>query len=152
MTKYTWVILLCMSGMLGSGSVKADIQGYPNTRLVWDTLTIPVCWETTGFNTEKQWVRNSIERTWAANSALEFIGWGTCSGSNNGLRIAIKEDYAATYGLGKDLKNKVEGMQLNFTFNVYYHTDCQFNRENCIRGMAVHEFGHALHGLFADQM
>lgn len=139
-----WVVLLCLAGMLGSGLAKADVQGYPNTKLVWDTLTIPVCWDSSGFNTEKQWVRDSIERTWAANSDLQFIGWGACSGANNGIRIVIKEDYAATLGLGKSIKNVVGGMQLNFTFNVYYNADCRFNRENCIRGMAVHEFGHAL--------
>ena len=145
MKNFKWVVLLCAFGMLSSGFVRADIQGYPNTKLVWDTLAIPVCWETAGFATEKQWVRQTIEQTWAANSALEFIGWGTCAGLNNGIRIVIRDELAATKGLGKKLKNVTGGMSLNFTFNNFY-MDCAlaFLREDCIRGIAVHEFGHAL--------
>ncbi|AKJ03495.1 Rhs family protein [Archangium gephyra] len=46
--------------------------------------------------------------------------------------------------LGSRLDGFVDGMELNFTFANWSTTDCQPQREFCIRAIAVHEFGHAL--------
>ena len=122
---------------------------------VWQNKNIPVCWETAGFATDKNWVKDTIENTWEYFLDIDFQGWGNCTASATGIRIQI-EDVAKgphTSGLGTGLDGLNNGMALNFTFNNWVNDDgtlaasnCRFNprRESCIRAIAAHEFGHAL--------
>lgn len=113
----------------------------------WDvnndgSTTIRVCWENpAGYNTETQWVREAIEKTWQSEANVEFAGWDQCSGNGSGIRILIKDSHPHTNGLGKVLNGVEGGMELNFTFKNF---KCGFTKENCIKFIAVHEFGHAL--------
>ena len=114
---------------------------------IW-TEPIPVCWETSGFDTEKSWVRSSIVNTWEKASAIRFTGWEICQSTSSGIRIDIADTTAAprTLGLGRTLDGMAAGMRLNFTFNNWGTKSCSsnFDRERCIRSIAVHEFGHAI--------
>jgi hypothetical protein len=123
---------------------------------IWANASIPVCWETTGNDTEKGWVRNTIETTWEQETAINFSGWGTCNaGTNSGIRIQTADVWPATSKLGNGLNNLANGMQLNFWFNFTQTTNgvttqpfagciAAASREQCIRAIAAHEFGHAM--------
>lgn len=123
----------------------ADQPLYVSRATLWDTPTIPVCWEngSAADVQERNWVRETITQTWDAQSAVDFTGWGACSATSPGIRILIAEDGPHTKGLGTKLDGKPAGMVLNFTFATW-SPGCKTHRESCIRSIAVHEFGHAL--------
>jgi hypothetical protein len=138
-----------------------DVWEYNANGLVDRPRVIPVCWENSGFNTEKNWVKWATEATWERVSSLNFTGWGNCSSNSTGIRIQISDTGPHTKGLGDSLNGVQNGMVLNFTFN-NWSTACQdgsdvpngftnanriqsnSHREFCIKAIAVHEFGHAL--------
>ena len=114
---------------------------------IWKSLEIPVCWESMDpkFDRERQWVREAISTTWEKNSAIRFMGWGLCPRSSQGIRIAVGDINPHTKGLGNQLNGASQGMVLNFTFQQWTPACSAANkRESCIKGIAVHEFGHAL--------
>ncbi|HZH79156.1 MAG TPA: peptidase M12A astacin [Archangium sp.] len=111
---------------------------------VWESHSIPVCWENPGANaTERDWVRQAVADSWPARANLAFTGWGTCTSSSRGIHIQIADTGPHVKALGNRLDGMLNGMVLNFTF-VNWSTSCQSSREYCIRTLAVHEFGHAL--------
>lgn len=118
---------------------------YVASTLLWTSTSIPVCWEnpTAANQTERGWVRTSAKSTWDAQSAVNFVGWDTCTATSRGIRIRIADEQPRTLGLGRQLDGMSGGMVLNFTFQ-NWSTSCQGQRESCIRKLAVHEFGHAL--------
>lgn len=107
--------------------------------------TIPVCWETAGSDGEKGWVRNVVESRFENQPFfhVNFTGWGTCTSSATGIRIAVADVGPNTASLGTGLNGLFNGMTLNFTF-LNWSTSCQSKRQFCIEAIAVHEFGHAL--------
>jgi hypothetical protein len=123
---------------------------YVLSTAIWNLADIPVCWEATGNDTEKGWVKDAIEKTWETETAVTFSGWGTCSSAtNSGIRIGVADDATSgphTSSLGTGLNNVSNGMVLNFTFN-NWGSSCKSSetqREFCIRAIAAHEFGHAM--------
>ena len=57
---------------------------------------IPVCWETYGYDREKDIVQAAVSQTWGEYAELKFIGWGICpfggitgSASDKQVRIRI---------------------------------------------------------------
>jgi hypothetical protein len=150
----------CGSGSPSSSTVTLGKSGkelYVLSTAIWSSPHIPVCWETAGNDTEKGWVRDALSKTWELETNVSFGGWGTCDAStSSGIRIRTADIWPATGGLGNQLNNVQNGMGLNFWFtftatdqngNVYQpFGGCigDASRENCIRYIAVHEFGHAL--------
>ncbi|MCP4132286.1 MAG: hypothetical protein GY754_15045, partial [bacterium] len=145
----------------GDGSIGGDIKpGYYLSTALWNTTNLSVCWEnlSTANATERGWIRESVESNWAANSRLQFTGWGQCGTSGANIRIRIEDVGPHTHGLGTALNNRVNGMSLNIIFNNWGCRDSSGNwtacsnfswftaarRENWIRSNAIHEFGHAL--------
>jgi hypothetical protein len=119
---------------------------YVLSTVVWPSSDIPVCWTTSGFATEKAWVRDAINKSWAAEANLEFTGWGPCAPGAGGIRISVGDGWPMVTALGKEIANSGGGMILNFLFTNFTNTNCHLaiHRESCIRNIAVHEFGHAL--------
>jgi hypothetical protein len=127
---------------------------------LWNTREIPVCWESLdpAFGVDREWVRDQIARTWEANSALSFTGWGACSPGARGIRIGVEdrpltaEEIAAgdlngnapSSYVGTSVDGRPSGMTMNFTYQNWSTASCQNTRERCTRIIAVHEFGHAL--------
>ncbi len=121
-------------------------QGYYLSSAVWQRYDIPVCWETTGWATEKGWVQAAVEAGWEANSSIELTGWGACTSGSKGIRIKIADEGAKVRALGKGLDGMSAGMVLNFRFDNWSQV-CKTNattRRNCIESNGLHEFGHAL--------
>jgi hypothetical protein len=108
---------------------------------------IDVCWENPSADdsTQRQWVRDSVARTWEAASAVRFVGWGPCSSLSIGIRIRIIDQAKnpRTRGLGTRMAGRINGMELNFTFQNGMKK-CASTVQYCIEVIAAHEFGHAL--------
>lgn len=116
---------------------------------IWQTRTIPVCWENPSAANEadRRFAAQQVANTWQVNSSLRFI-WasGACTRNARGIRILIQDTGPHARFLGKHLDGVRNGLVLNFTFRNWSPT-CARSEEarlGCIRGLTVHEFGHAL--------
>jgi Astacin (Peptidase family M12A) len=106
------------------------------------STTINVCWENPqGYENGVQWVKDAVEYTWQAEANLQFTGWGACNRYSRGIRVLIEDSHPHTEGLGTQIDGVYAGMKLNFTFRNFR---CGYTTENCVKFIAVHEFGHAL--------
>jgi hypothetical protein len=113
-----------------------------------NTITIPVCWQTSGSETEKGWVETAIANTWGANSWIVFTFAPTCPDGfwGEGTKIEILPQNPGTTGLGAAVRRMV----LNFTFVGFGEggggpLDCRgADRRRCIEESATHEFGHLI--------
>lgn len=143
------IILSAYTGLVSTHAIAQGGDGSNEVSVlreaIWETTEIDVCWENpSSANTqERGWTRAAIERTWVAESALTFPGWGTCRASSDGVRIRIADQGPHTKGLGTQLDGKVDGMVLNFGFQ-NWNPRCQSQRQLCIETIAIHEFGHAV--------
>lgn len=126
---------------------------YLNSDKVWSNHSLRVCWLTSGYATEKAWVRDAIAASWARVANVSFGDWKTCPSNalqpywpyEDGIRVKIADENPRTSALGDDLDDLGEKMTLNFTFQNFSKGHCAgANRESCIKTIAVHEFGHAL--------
>ena len=115
-------------------------------RLLWPASSIPVCWENPGimYETEMKWVRDAVTSTWQANSAITFAGWERCSENSTGIRIGIdNSSLPHTKRLGRELSGLKNGVSIDFALEKGYDA-CPSRKEECIKSISVHVFGHAL--------
>ncbi|GAA4318769.1 hypothetical protein [Flaviaesturariibacter amylovorans] len=106
---------------------------------------IEVSWEnpTSSDAQQRAWVRDAITNSWGKVANINFTGWGAATASSEGIRIRIDPTgHPHTKGLGTMLDGKPDGMVLNFDFLGDFK--CRISKEDCIKFIAVHEFGHAL--------
>lgn len=132
-------------------AVKIDDKAFFMLSAKWPHSTVFVCWENPGPQDQKErlWVKDAVDKSWQKYSRLNFRGWGKCDEQTYGIRILIQDAGPHTKGLGryiasnKDNSLKKNNMVLNFTFKEW-EPECSGSREQCIRTIAVHEFGHAI--------
>lgn len=107
---------------------------------------IEVSWENpTSSNLQgRKWVQEAIEETWEKEANIDFVGWGKSTSTSKGIRIVVDDmGWPHCKGLGTNIDGKEDGMLLNFEFKGTF-TCTGYTKENCIKFVAVHEFGHAL--------
>lgn len=144
----------CKAKVDTTAGVKINDKAFFLDGTKWPDDTIVVCWENPSDNdaTQRDWVKQAVEKTWQKYSRVKFFGWTKCTTGTNGIRILIADcdDCGPhTKGLGRLIATNADGtikrdnMVLNFTFK-NWHPACKGTTEQCIRTIAVHEFGHAL--------
>ncbi|MEQ1545569.1 hypothetical protein [Methyloglobulus sp.] len=133
---------------------------------------IPVCWEkpnkpsNAATLTEKNNVKSAITNTWKKYSLVNFLGWGQCLPTSQGIRITVDNVKGPQAALGRQGNGKVGVMRLNFRLNTPVRSTsdpflktmlarCQAETpgstlQTCIQSTAIHEFGHIL-GLAHEQ-
>ncbi|MFT4924108.1 MAG: hypothetical protein ACI8WB_000186 [Phenylobacterium sp.] len=141
------LVLLLVSSMVTS----AHASSFLVKETIWARSYIDVCWENPSVSnaTERQWVENAANNSWARYSDIEFIGWQMCQTRSKGIRININDQKPFSKGLGTSVNGKHNGVQLNFTFANWTADVCVANinaqtKQACIETLTVHEFGHAL--------
>lgn len=113
---------------------------------IWLEMPIPVCWESmdAAYAEGRSWTRDAVEKSWAKVSDVSFTDWQGCEETSRGIRIEVSEMGPHVDQLGKGLDGLPGGMTLNFTFAGEWGKGCADFKEDCIRSLAVHEFGHAI--------
>lgn len=120
---------------------------YLSTNL-WGTRNVNVCWTADGNDAEKLWVRQALsgDRSWVQSGNINLIGWGRCGANATGIRLTAGSEMVS-HGLGRQSNGAVD-VTLDFTSSPQTRwTQCTANslgREDCIKAVALHEFGHAL--------
>lgn len=131
--------------------------------LFWNSKEVPVCWEnpTDATAAQMEWVQQAIAYSWSFVGDIEFTGWGTCQATSTGLRIHWQDD---TYGprviaIGNNLNGLNSGLILDNVFTKFTvspstpgysfvitctPTSTPAQIEECIKNIAIHEFGHVL--------
>jgi hypothetical protein len=126
---------------------RADYAAFVDDSTLWPDHNVPVCWETPGYEMEKELVQQQIGQTWQAASSLVFTGWGDCQDGAPGIHIEIDDANPRTRGLGTRIDGMTSGMLLNFDYGTYRSSSClasEDTRLGCIVANATHEFGHAI--------
>ena len=146
MTSLLTLMIACSNGDHNDMN-HGENKGYYNSTSLWPSLKIPVCWEnlTAISEEDRELVRHAVNYTWAATIPFEFLGWEQCQTNSQGIRIKGDDSNPRAY-LGTNIDGIKNGMYLNFTFN-NYGQPCQRSegdRRECVRIIAIHEFGHAL--------
>jgi len=120
-------------------------RAFPLDAAIWNFTEIFVCWEDmdAAFADQREMVKKAVTDTWQAASAIEFFGWGECTGGASGIHIAVKDVGPHVKRLGRFIDAMPEGMVLNFTYD-NWSPSCQDRIEYCTTIIAVHEFGHAI--------
>ena len=124
---------------------------YVVTTKLWPNPgNIQVCWEDAGFEKEKAWIKDAVEKAWAIpESSIRFKGWSRCTSSTPGIHIsnAGVEEGPHTIELGNALDGAKNGMNLDMQFKGQGFEKCHESEkmlEQCERAVAAHEMGHAL--------
>jgi MYXO-CTERM domain-containing protein len=119
---------------------------------------IPVCWETSGVAAEKALVVEALRGSWeTAAPRIHFTGFGACTTNSRGIRIFVSSggDGPHVEAFGRAIDGIRNGLQLQFEFSgqgelLAACAKSQAMRLQCIKAIAIHEFGHAL-GFFHEQ-
>lgn len=117
-------------------------------RRLWKTpARIPVCWDGVpgaGEQRYRDMVQAAVTQSWSRHAAVTFEGWRVCGGPDEpGVHIVVRDEAVRTLGLGRYLDQRPGGVILNFALQ-QWKPACAASADDCIRLLAVHEFGHVL--------
>jgi Dual-action HEIGH metallo-peptidase len=110
--------------------------------------TVPVCWETAGYDREKRIAQRAVLETWSFWANINFSGWDMCPTTGEALHVRIRispqgEDNAGASGsaaLGTAALSKVGDNDPGVNFSLW----ADKANEGRVEYLAVHEFGHVL--------
>ncbi len=111
----------------------------------WGDKMINVCWESPDVANAREmgWAQDAVLQSWQAHSSLRFVGWTACNQKDPGVHIRVADAPPETRGIGRELDGLSSGVVLNFALK-RVSIPCGPVRENCVRTLAVHEFGHVI--------
>ncbi|MCA1638594.1 MAG: hypothetical protein LC768_09715 [Acidobacteria bacterium] len=156
------VALVMMSVITFAGIADAQVTGKTQQGLsvrkvrLWteNNNVIPVCWETNGYDREKEIVREAVTHTWEEFANITFSGWGICpsggifgSATSKQVRIRISPQGKGNAGadgwarLGMDALSSAQDNDPGMTMS--FNPDGTANKGR-VEYIAVHEFGHVL--------
>lgn len=113
--------------------------------------TVPVCWETAGYDREKKIVKEAVQGTWEFHANLNFNGWDTtCPTEGDAQHVRMRIDAygkensgaqgsAPVFGTGALSKAADKRAGIIFQFNPDGTA-----KQSRVEYVAVHEFGHVL--------
>jgi hypothetical protein len=111
--------------------------------------TVPVCWETAGYDREKKIVKDAVTGTWEFYANVAFTGWDTCptSGDATHVRIRIAAQDTSNSGAGGSARVGTAALSRvsdnNPGVNLSFNPDGSANQGR-VEYVGVHEFGHVL--------
>lgn len=136
------------SVLFGMTFDRVDDRAFVLSTARWPDADIPVCWENpnAASSQDRTAIQDAILGSWGANSCLRFNGWAACGSNTRGIRIRISDEGPRALRLGSHLNGVRGGIVLNVTYKNWSPicTTSESMRQLCNKGIAVHEFGHAL--------
>ncbi len=117
-----------------------------DTMQIWtdNALDIPVCWMTSGFSLQKQWIKDAVLNSWQQQIPVIFTGWNACptSGGDRHVRVELSDTNPTGggsffLGMNGNFKTAAEGRSGDISFS-------GATSKSRIEYLAVHEFGHVL--------
>jgi len=146
------MVIPMMVSAFASGAETGD-KGATLGRIRWDVRTINVCWVAPlqAHAAYRDMVKNAVQATWVKQSGLQLTGWGECRQGEKAVRIVVGAGEWPRASVGKTAYLSDPSMWLNFELDKKRGFEgCSGNLDQCIRVIAVHEFGHVL-GLIHEQ-
>lgn len=110
--------------------------------------TVPVCWETAGYDREKKITQEAVAGTWQLWANVNFTGWDTCptSGDVQHVRIRVSAQGDTDSGAGGSARMGTAALSKAGDNNPGVNLSFWANNANQgrVEYVAVHEFGHVL--------
>ena len=152
MSKYCryWLMI----GVLAfANAAQANGKGATLERIRWEIKTINVCWVSPlpKHAAYRGMVRDAVQATWVKQSGVQLTGWEECQPNEKAVHIVVGAAEWPRAAVGKTAYFSDPAMWLNFELDKHRSfTGCAGRLDQCIRVIAVHEFGHML-GLIHEQ-
>jgi hypothetical protein len=111
--------------------------------------TVPVCWETDGYDREKKITQDALANTWAWYANVNFTGWQKCptSGDTQFVRVRIDAHDDSDMGAGGSAREGTAALSKAADNDpgvaLGFNPDGTADRGR-IEYVVVHEFGHVL--------
>ncbi len=149
MLTWTGIIGAALAALVGFRNFVVPRVGvgplvFPLKEAMWDDKHVRVCWKELPTPHDMALVSTSVGETWEAASQLRVEWTGRCASKDPpGLvKLQPAKDQAYATGLGKELLPAGEEVRLDFGRYKGYEKYC--DRDQCVKAMAAHEFGHIL--------